>query len=175
MGTTDLKVWETQLTFSILISMTIVYCLYHFKYLIDVPCKNSFINVVLRNFIHTNTFHFISNLAGLIILYKVESSTGFNHFALIFLSLLFINSIIEWVLYQYTNMKCSIGLSGIIFGFAVFELMNVSNCTLSALIGLVAMITLPSIKNSDVSVLGHLIGVVSGMIIGMIYRCFLKK
>lgn len=167
----NLKVWETKFTFTILLAIVTVYCLYHFQYWKNVPCENDFTNILFRNFIHTNTFHFISNLAGLIILYKVESSTGFNHFACIFTSILILNSFVEWVLYKNFDLSCSIGLSGIIFGFAVFELLTLSDCTLSAITGLVAMITLPSIKSTDISIVGHLVGVLSGIVVALMYKC----
>ena len=71
-------------------------------------------------------------------------------------------------------MNCSIGLSGVIFGFAIFELMNVSSCTLAAATALVAMITLPSIKNASIDIVGHLTGVMAGLIVALLFK-YLKK
>lgn len=168
----DMKIWKTELTFTIFISIIVIYILYHMNIIKKIPCSSSFVNIFIRNFIHINTVHLLSNLAGLIILYKIESSLGSNKFLFIFSSILLVNTIIEWLLYKYVkDMKCSIGLSGILFGFIVFELMNLSQCKFTALLALVGALLLPSLKDSNVSIIGHLTGVFAGVIVGGIYKC----
>ena len=171
----DIKLWKTEFTFSIFICIIAIYVLYSLKILTKIPCDNSFINILIRNFIHTNMLHIISNIAGLVILYKIESMSGFHQFAMIFLSILLLNTIIEYILYSFADINCSIGLSGIIFGFAIFELINHTECTLSALTALLAMIVIPSIKNTNISIIGHLTGVLSGFIVAVIYKKLLYQ
>lgn len=171
----DIKLWKTEFTFSIFLCIISVYLLYSFDIFKKIPCDNSFINILIRNFIHTNMLHIVSNIAGLVILYKIESSSGFHQFALIFLSILLLNTFIEYILYSVTDINCSIGLSGIIFGFAVFELINHTDCTLAAITALLAMVVIPSLKNSNVSIVGHLTGVLAGLIVAIIYKTYVSK
>lgn len=171
----DIKLWKTEFTFSIFLCIIAIYLLYSSKIITKIPCDNSFISILIRNFIHTNMLHIISNIAGLVILYKIESTSGFHQFAMIFLSILLLNTIIEYILYSYADINCSIGLSGIIFGFAIFELINHTECTLAALTALLAMIVIPSIKNTNISIIGHLTGVLAGFIVAIVYKIIYQK
>jgi len=168
----DMKIWKTECTFSILILISIIFIFYNLDFFKNIPCDDSFSSILFRNFIHKDLFHLVSNIAGLVILYKIESSSGFNKFLFYFISILLLNTIIEYIIYHNSNINCSIGLSGIIFGFAVFELVNSSNCNVMAITALVAMLTLPSIKNSNVSIVGHLTGALSGLIIALFTKFF---
>lgn len=168
----DMKIWKTELTFAIFLAVIIVFGLYRTHVITNIPCKNDILSIFSRNFIHISSIHLLTNLAGLIILYKVESTLGLRRFGCVFTAVLLLNTIIEWVLYQIFDLKCSIGLSGIIFGFAVFELVNSSSCTLSAIVALVAMLTLPSLKSSNVSIVGHLAGAFAGLIIALCYKYY---
>lgn len=126
---------------------------------------------MVRNFIHTNVIHLLANIAGLVILYKIESEKGTGSFTCIFFAILVLSSIIEYLMYTFVpSVNCSIGLSGIIFGFAMFELVCSKKCSLGALAGLVAVITLPSIQDTNVSVSGHIIGALSGFLTALVYN-----
>lgn len=168
----DMKIWKTEITFTIFILITLVYIFYKIKIFTTLPCNNDIVSVFIRNFIHVNLVHLLSNLAGLFILYKVETDLGKHEFFYILIGILLLNTLIEYIVNKSfpDYVKCSIGFSGVIFSYAVFELVTSSNFAMSAVAILVMTLTLPSLKSSNVSIVGHLIGVLAGLLTAIAYK-----
>lgn len=172
----DLNFFKTQITLMIFLTIIFVFFMYQTGFLKTLPCGKDILSIFARNFIHIDPLHLISNITGLVILYKLESGIGMLKFLTIFTIILCLNSVIEWVLYNYVakDMKCTIGFSGLIFGMALFELINGASCKIAAFVGILAMITIPSIKQNNVSIIGHLTGVLAGAIVGLGYKMMMN-
>jgi membrane associated rhomboid family serine protease len=128
-------------------------------------------SIFIGQFIHTDFFHLISNLYGLYSLSDVELKLGPKKFFSLILFLLIFNTILEVLLHKLINVPCSIGFSGILYGVLTFEIITNNNSfdykLLAAII--LNMIATKFIKKNT-SLEGHIIGGISGVIGGIIYK-----
>jgi hypothetical protein len=70
----------------------------------------------------------------------------------------------------WKDMKCSIGFSGILFGLMTWELITTRKIDIELLLAIVVTVVAPSIGNKKVSLTGHTIGAVSGVLGGIIWK-----
>ena len=102
---------------------------------------------------------------------RVERDIGAKKFISLLLFLLVFNSIVEVAVYKiFPNIPCSIGFSGVLFGIMTWELVTTKELDFILLTSIVSMVAVPSIQNNNVSLIGHSIGAISGIIGGLIWK-----
>jgi membrane associated rhomboid family serine protease len=159
----------------IALSMIVVFLLFNAKVVTAVPCGKSIHEVFMSNFVHIDTMHLMSNLYALYTISKVEQEMGFTPFIWLLIFLIVFNTIVEFIARRvWKNMACSIGFSGILFGLFTWELVSKKKFDVEMLIAIVIMVVGPSLKNKKVSLSGHAVGAVSGIIAGIIWK-FINK
>jgi len=150
-----------------LITITV---LYTFGFLKSLPCGEGVLKGLNRSFIHINAVHIISNLFVFYILSRIEVIHGSKVFISLIIQLSILTTFIELLLHYVVHVPCSIGFSGILFGLAVWELIYDRSVNLALLLGISAMVVLPSLNNPKASLVGHGVGALSGLILASYYQ-----
>jgi membrane associated rhomboid family serine protease len=150
-----------------------IFSLYATNAIKTIPCEKDMTSIFVSQFIHTDFFHLASNLYGIYSLSKVENKYGPKKFFSLIIFLLVFNTIAEGVLHRIINTPCSIGFSGILYGVLTFEL--VCDKFDYLLFGsIVTNIFIGKVFKSNVSLQGHLIGAISGIVGGLLFKNFFK-
>ena len=136
----------------------------------EFSCEHTIPNISYRQFVHVELFHLLVNLYGLYILSRVEEKIGFKNFSILILSLLVVSTLIEFGVSKFTDLNCSIGFSGILFGILAWELVTGQEINFSLVAILFFMVLQPSLTNPKASLVGHAIGACSGIIVGLITK-----
>jgi membrane associated rhomboid family serine protease len=165
------KIINNKCLCSICAIIIIVFLLYFINIFKSYPCGKDMISNMLSNFIHADFFHLISNLYGLYVLTRVEEKIGATKFFYVVCFILVMNSIFETILYKLTNLSCSVGFSGIIYGIFSWEMMsglkNFDWYILSAIVfDIFSVLTL----KRKIALLNHFIGIFSGIILGSFFK-----
>ena len=114
------------------------------------------------------------NLFALYSLARVERDLGPKKFIKLLIFLLILNTIIETITYKiFPTIKCSIGFSSVLFGIMTYELVTSKKLDFMLLISIIGTVILPSLKNQNVSLVGHSIGAASGVIGGLLINKFI--
>lgn len=159
----------------IAISLIVIFLLFNAKVVTSIPCGKSIHDVFMSNFVHIDTVHLISNLFALYAVSRVEMYMGFQPFICLLIFLLIFNTLAEVVAKRlFTSLNCSIGFSGILFGFMTWELASQMKVDVELVIAITIMIAGPSIQHSNVSLSGHLIGAISGVIAALLWKSLNK-
>jgi membrane associated rhomboid family serine protease len=154
----------------------VIYFLYASAIIKTVPCGNSILDRFYRNFFHVDAQHLFTNLVSLYGLSRVEKKIGTSSFISLILFSLIFNTVLEAILYKnFPDIKCGIGFSGVIMTVITYELITTKKLDLLLFTGLFAMTIGPSLKSDKVSISGHAIGVVSGIVAGIVYNKFAEK
>ena len=124
-----------------------------------IPCEQDISSKILANFIHTDFMHLISNLSGLYLISELESRLGSKQFLKIFVLITIILSLLEYCL----KTKCSIGISGVLYGLVAYEMFKLKNIDLSVISTLVILFLFSG--KSKISHTGHLLGFISGLVV----------
>jgi membrane associated rhomboid family serine protease len=157
------------------LSMIVVFLLFNAKVVTSVPCGKGVHDIFMSNFVHIDTMHLISNLYALYAISKVEQEMGFIPFIWLLIFLIVFNTIAEFLSRRiWKNMPCSIGFSGILFGLFTWELVSKKKFDIEIILAIVIMVVGPSLKNKNVSLSGHAVGAVSGIVAGIIWK-FINK
>ena len=152
----------------IAVIIIIVFSLYLTNAIKTVPCDKDMTSIFISNFIHTNFTHLLSNLYGLYSLSRVEIKYGSKKFFLLIIFLLIITSIFEIIVHKIINLPCSIGFSGILYGVLTFEMIMTKNYFDYYLFGaIISDIITSKVFKNNISVSGHIIGAISGIIGGL--------
>ncbi len=155
----------------IAVSIIVVFLLFNAQVITSVPCGKTVYDVFMSNFVHIDAIHLIFNLYALYRISRVEQEMGFKPFIWLIIFLLIFNTIAELIFRNiWKKSKCSIGFSGILFGLFTWELMSKKEFDIKLLIITVLMVITPSIKNKNVSLVGHAIGAVSGIVSAVIWK-----
>ena len=150
------------------VSLTVIFSLYLTTLIKTIPCQRDIMSSFISNFIHTDISHLLVNLFALYSLARVERDIGPKKFIKLLVFLLVFNTIIETIIYKiFPTIKCSIGFSSVLFGIMTYELITTKKLDFMLLASVVGTIILPSLKNQNVSLVGHIIGVISGGILGV--------
>jgi membrane associated rhomboid family serine protease len=158
------------------ISIIIIFCLYTVNILKYIPCGKDFVSVFSANFIHIESYHFMSNLYALYALSRVEKELGAKKFFTLLIFLLIFNTIIEVVIHKLIpTIPCSIGLSGVLFGIMTYEIISKNELDFFIITSIIATVAMPSIMSRRVSLLAHSIGAFSGIIGGLLYKKIVFK
>lgn len=150
--------------------LIVVMLLYAFGVLKMLPCGDGVLNSLNRTFVHADLKHILSNLFVFYILSRIEVTHGSIFFVLMLVQLMVITIVLEIIVKSIWNIPCSIGFSGILFGLAVWELIYDRNVSLALLIGIGAMVIMPSLQNPKASLIGHSLGAFSGFILSLYFK-----
>ncbi len=159
-----------QIIFVILILIFIKHGILHK----DFTCENTIPAIAYRSFIHVDLTHLLVNLYALYVLSRVEKQIGFANFLILILVLLVISTLIDFWASKLINYGCSIGFSGILFGILAWEMVTGQEVDLRLLGVIFYMVLQPSLRNPRASFQGHLIGAISGVIVGMLWKNMIK-
>ena len=154
--------------FSIII---LIYSFYITGALKTLPCDKNFTSIISSNFVHIDYLHLLSNLYGIYGLSRVEIKLGTINFIILLILLILLNTIFEMMLCNlFPNQRCSIGFSGVLYGIIMFEIIFDNKIDYEILNSLIVSVLLPSSVNRKISLSGHIIGLLSGSLIGMICK-----
>ena len=128
------------------------------------------------NFVHVDIYHLISNLFALYALSRVEVATGGKKFTALIVFLLLFNTLAEAAIHRlFKGLPCSIGFSGVLFGVGAWELFMNKEVDWFVVLSLVFMIAGPSIRNPKVSLMGHIVGAVAGVVGALLWSKMAPK
>jgi membrane associated rhomboid family serine protease len=150
-----------------------IFSLYATNAIKTIPCEKDMTSIFVSQFIHTDFFHLVSNLYGIYSLSRVENKYGPKKFFSLIIFLLTFNTIAEGILHKIIKTPCSIGFSGILYGVLTFELVC-DKIDYLLLGSIVTNIFIGKVFKSDISLQGHLIGAISGIVGGLLFKNFLK-
>lgn len=133
--------------------------------------SNDFTSLICKNFVHTEFNHLFSNVLALFGLIQIEQDLGSKTFLFFIIFSLISNTIIENIIYKRFKICCGIGFSGIIFSITTWDLFNnKEDFSVYLLLSSIMKVLLPLIKNKNISVVGHLVGIFSGFILYCIWE-----
>lgn len=157
------------LLFSIII---IIYCFYITGAIKTLPCEKNFTSIISSNFVHIDYLHLLSNLYGIYAISRVEIKLGTIKFIILLLLMISLNTMFEIILCNIfpNQIKCSIGFSGILYGVLMFEIIVQNNLDYRLLSSLITSAILPSAVNRKISLSGHIIGLLTGSLLGISYN-----
>lgn len=164
------KVVQRPVTAFVTTILIVVMLLYSIGLLKDLQCGKTVINGLNRSFIHADWQHIMGNLFAFFVMSRIEANHGSKFFAILIAQILALETIIELMARQFFDLNCSIGFSGVLFGLVAWELINDKDLDLALFLGLGAMVVAPSMENNRASLVGHFIGALSGVIVGMYYK-----
>ena len=104
------------------------------------------------------------------LLSRIESKLGSLKFALLILSIVLLDSVMEVVMHKYFDVACGVGFSGVLMGLASWELVMQGEVDLYLLLAIAVRAISPSFQDKRASLVGHAIGALSGLMIGLIMR-----
>lgn len=152
-----------------------IFSLYLTNAIKTIPCEKDMISIFMSQFIHTDFLHLVSNLYGIYSLSRIENKYGPKKFFILLIFLLFINTTAETVLHKIINSPCSIGFSGILYGVLTFETVCDKNDLDYVLLGsIITNMFVTKIFKSNISLQGHVIGAITGIISGILFKNFFK-
>ena len=153
------------------VSIVIIFALYVTSIIKTVPCGKNVFSLCCGNFVHIEPYHLMANLLGLYALTRVERDIGPKRFASLILFLIIFTSIIEVVVHKiFVGFPCSIGFSGILFGIMTWELITKKGFNFLILTSIIGIVTMPYLQNSKVSLIGHAVGAITGIIGGFLWK-----
>lgn len=148
----------------------IVFLLITFMNIKSFYCDNKLLESFYSNFIHIEPYHLGSNLFSLYAISRIEKKLGSKNFFFLLLSILSINTIIEYVLKKNFDICCGIGFSGVLFSLFTFELIISKKLDLYLISSIILSVYVPSVNNENISFWGHATGTITGLIIGTLYK-----
>lgn len=122
-------------------------------------------------FVHTKPYHMMANLYALYALTRVELELGPKKFFGLIVFILVLNVIMESIAHRLKpDLQCSIGFSGVLFGVTAWDLVRTKKLDFFLVTSIIGMVALPSFKSENVSLLGHSVGALSGIISGLLWN-----
>ena len=163
---------DIQVSLFIAVSVVIVFALYITTAIKTIPCDKNLMSVFLSNFVHLEPSHLIANLFALYNLARVEKQLGPKKFGCLIVFLLIFTTVTEVLAHKlFSELKCSIGLSGILFGIMSWELTTKKGLDLMIVLSIIGVVVTPTVQNSKgSSLLGHAVGAIAGVIGGILWK-----
>jgi membrane associated rhomboid family serine protease len=150
----------------------LVHVLQNLKITGGFPCSNTMISNIYSNFFHIDLIHLLINLHGLYTFSNLEKKIGTKKFCFLILFLLITTAFFETTLKTiFPSIKCSVGLSGIIFGMATF--VKTIDGKYDNFIRMIAIqIVYDYSHRNSISITSHIIGIICGIIAGFLFSKF---
>ena len=176
MKTDPLQIKNIPVSVFLAVTVIVIFSLYITNLLKSIPCEKNLGVIFVNNFIHIDIYHLIGNLLGLYSLSRIERTLGAKKFSILISSILIISSLLEIITYRlFPSIPCGIGISGLLFGLMTWELVIVKNLDFTLLLSIIFTVIIPSLKSKNVSILGHISGVIAGIITAEIYSKLIVK
>jgi len=167
----DMQIKNTPVSSFIAVSVIVIFSLYTTSVIKSMPCGKNMIDSFLSNFVHIDSIHLFSNLYVLYALSRVELSLGPKKFFSLVIFLLCVNTVFETTLHKMTDkIPCSIGFSGVLFGILTWEIVTNRGIDMYIASSIMLMTILPSLQFKNVSLSGHLVGSVSGILSALLFN-----
>lgn len=161
-------------TITLAVLMFIIYILYKAKAVKNIPCGNDLGSIVVSQFVHVSFVHLAANLFTLWYLANLERNLGWKKFILLVLVIALISSVIDTIIGDHAGKRdCSIGFSGVLFGLVAWSVLTNGGFKWYNL-AMVAGLVLTNM-GPHISVRGHVIGAVTGLILALIYNATRHK
>ena len=163
---------DIQVSLFIAVSVVIVFALYITTAIKTIPCDKNLMSIFFSNFVHLEPSHLIANLFALYNLARVEKQLGPKKFGCLIVFLLIFTTVTEVCAHKlFSELKCSIGLSGILFGIMSWELTTKRGLDLMIVLSIIGVVVTPTVQNSKgSSLLGHAVGAIAGVIGGILWK-----
>jgi membrane associated rhomboid family serine protease len=125
---------------------------------------------VIHSMLHGNLFHLFVNILTFIQLYRLEQMLGARNYFVLIIIILILSSLLYWVLNKFlygSEVVCSVGFSGVLFGLLVWSRMMLGGGSfdLKELALWFAVLVIPVLQNPQISLLGHLSGLIVGVLL----------
>jgi membrane associated rhomboid family serine protease len=143
----------------IVIIISTIYLLFTTGYFASLPCDGNFLSKVSSNFVHVDFIHLASNVVGLYFISELEPQIGSEKFLQLFVVLNIFLGLIESYFYKD---KCSIGISGVLYGLIAYEMFKFKKIDYNIIIALIFLFLFSG--DSKISHSGHLIGFLAGFL-----------
>jgi len=157
------------------VGVIVIFSLYATTALKEIPCGKDLMSLFYSNFVHVDVYHLLSNIFALYALSRVEITIGSKKFIALIVFLLLFNTLAETAMNRlFKGLPCSIGFSGVLFGVAAWELFMGKDVDWMVALSLVVMISGPSIRNPKVSLMGHIVGSVAGVVGALLWSKITK-
>ena len=141
--------------------------IYIYQY-IDTPImilniKNLFLQKLVSTFLHLDGFHLFQNCITLNNFRFIESIITSKEYIKMILFLVVINSVIWNIMSELFFIRFSIGFSGVLFGLiTIFPQNSLFGFHINKYLFPFVMLFLMQLLVSNISFMGHLIGIISG-------------
>lgn len=153
------------------VSIVVVFSMYITTAIKTIPCGKNIMSSFCTNFVHVEPYHLTANLFALYSLARVERDIGTRNFFGLIMFLLLFTSITEVIVHKmFSNLPCSIGFSGILFGIMAWELTTKKDFNIMLALSILGIVIAPSVYNPKISLNGHATGAIAGVIGGMIWK-----
>jgi len=158
------------------VSIVVVFALYVTTSIKTIPCGKDILSSFYNNFVHIEPYHLMANLFALYALARVERDIGPKRFGFLIVFLLLFTSIAEVIGHKlFSNLPCSIGFSGILFGVMAWELTTKKDFDIFIVLSIVGIVVTPSMQDPKASLVGHAVGAIAGIIGGILWKSIEKK
>lgn len=129
-------------------------------------CNNNLFYNIFREFIHIDTYHFILNAIALYYVSRLEARVGSAKYALLVTAIVIVSALITYLANAMFNFTCAIGFSGVLLGLMAYDLLTRDKTiNWKALVYLLLVSINPTAAGGQtVSISGHLIGIISGVL-----------
>ena len=142
----------------------------------SLPCKKNIPNIFMNTFTHIDNKHLIANLLTLWALSRVEKDMGFTPFLWLLVFLVVFNTLVEYFIIKfYKDVDCGIGFSGILFGIMTWEIITKNDVSTEIILTIAILTATPSLNRKNISLISHIIGALSGIVSGLLWKTINNK
>lgn len=135
---------------------------------INKMCDTGFISSIKQSFTHINIQHLLVNMYTMYTFRILEQTYGSKLFLKLICYIIILDAILTTVANKTTNLTCSIGFSGILFGILIWNFFKTKKITGFNLLSALFFIIQPSFQNPRASLVGHFIGGLTGFLLTFI-------
>ena len=160
-------------TICVTVILIIIFTLYKIGILTKIPCETNIYEVFAGIFTHIELEHLILNISALYVLSRLEHLMGSKSFIWLLAFLISFNTLVEYIFRIIFKLKCSIGFSGILFGIITWEIFYEKHVNLEIILSIFLMVIIPSMHNKHLSIEGHFLGAVSGVIGALLWKKYI--
>ena len=169
------KIQNVPVSSLLAVIIIVIFALYFTTAIKTIPCGKDVMSQFYSNFVHVKPWHLITNLFTLYALSRVEENIGSKKFFSLIAFSLVVNTLLEVGLHKIIKLPCSIGFSGVLFSVITWEMVTTKTFDLYLLLSIFAMVIIPSLQSKKVSLTGHLVGAISGVISGLLWTKLAPK
>ncbi len=169
------QIKDVPISVFIAVSIVVIFSLYTTAAIKTIPCGKDVMSLFYSNFVHIDLYHLLINMVALYALSRVEIEIGGKQFTALIVFLLMFIVLIESIGRKiFPSIPCSIGFSGVLFGIAAWEMVTNRGFDWFIILSLIIMIAGPTIKNPKISLVGHAVGALAGVVAALLWSSLSK-